>query len=137
MTADTTSGERTRSVDCASRRANIPEFGTVKEAAGFKALQAMSSYHQVKAGARYPAVLLVHGLNDTRVAVWQSAKYANRLASATTGGPVLMRLDYQLGHGGGASRAQQQEQTVDIWSFMLSADGRAGVSAEVDRAGLS
>jgi prolyl oligopeptidase len=99
--------------------ANIPEFGTVKEATGFRALQAMSSYHQVKVGARYPAVLLVHGVNDTRVAVWQSTKYANRLASATTGGPVLMRLDYQLGHGGGASRAQQQEQTVDIWSFML------------------
>ena len=99
--------------------ANIPEFGTVKEASGFKALQAMSSYHQVKAGVRYPAVLLVHGVNDTRVAVWQSTKYANRLASATTGGPVLIRLDYQLGHGGGASRAQQQGQTVDIWSFML------------------
>ena len=99
--------------------ANIPEFGTVKEASGFKALQAMSSYHQIKAGVRYPAVLLVHGVNDTRVGVWQSAKYANRLASATTGGPVLMRFDYQLGHGGGASRTQEQEQIVDIWSFML------------------
>jgi prolyl oligopeptidase len=30
-----------------------------------------------------------------------------------------MRLEYQLGHGGGAALAQQQEQTVDIWSFML------------------
>jgi prolyl oligopeptidase len=99
--------------------ANIPEFGTVKEQAGFNALRAMSSYHAIKPGTRYPAVLLVHGVNDTRVAVWQSTKYANRLASASTGGPVLMRLDYQLGHGGGAALAQQQEQTVDIWSFML------------------
>lgn len=99
--------------------ANVPEFGTVKDPAGFKALHAMSSYHHIKPGVRYPAVMLVHGVNDTRVAVWQSSKYANRLASATTGGPVLMRLDYQLGHGGGASRAQSQEQLVDIWSFML------------------
>ena len=99
--------------------ANVPEFGTVKDEAGFKALLAMSSYHHIRPGTRYPAVMLVHGVNDTRVSVWQSSKYANRLASASTGGPVLMRLDYQLGHGGGASRAQQQEQTVDIWSFML------------------
>jgi prolyl oligopeptidase len=99
--------------------ANVPEFGTVKDEAGFKALLAMSSYHHIQPGTRYPGVMLVHGVNDTRVSVWQSTKYANRLATATTGGPVLMRLDYQLGHGGGASRAQQQAQTVDIWSFML------------------
>jgi prolyl oligopeptidase len=105
--------------------ANIPEFGTVKDAAGFRALLAMAAYHHIKPGARYPAVMLVHGVNDTRVSVWQSTKYANRLATASTGGPVLLRLDYQLGHGGGASRAQQQQQTVDIWSFML---WRMGVS---------
>jgi prolyl oligopeptidase len=99
--------------------ANVPEFGTVKDEAGFKALLAMSSYHHIQPGTRYPGVMLVHGVNDTRVSVWQSTKDANRLATATTGGPVLMRLDYQLGHGGGASRAQQQAQTVDIWSFML------------------
>jgi prolyl oligopeptidase len=99
--------------------ANVPEFGTVKDEAGFRALMAMSSYHHVKEGVSYPATLLVHGVNDTRVAVWQSAKFANRLATATSGGPVLMRLDYQLGHGGGSTRAQQQEQLADTWSFML------------------
>jgi prolyl oligopeptidase len=99
--------------------ANIPEFGSVKDEAGFRALLAMAAYHHIKPGTRYPAVMLVHGVNDTRVSVWQSTKDANRLATASTGGPVLMRLDYQLGHGGGASRAQQQEQTTDIWSFML------------------
>lgn len=99
--------------------ANVPEFGTVKNEAEFKALLAMSSYHHVKDGVQYPAVLLVHGVNDTRVSVWQSTKFANRLAAASTGGPVLMRLDYQLGHGGGSTLAQQQEQTADIWSFML------------------
>jgi prolyl oligopeptidase len=99
--------------------ANIPEFGTVKNQEGFKALYAMSSYHQLKT-AEYPAVMLIHGVNDTRVSVWQSTKYANRLMhQSRSGKPVLMRLDYQLGHGGGATRLQQQEQTADIWSFML------------------
>jgi prolyl oligopeptidase len=105
-------------------RANIPEFGTVDNEAGFRALYAMSSYHHVQDGVRYPAVLLVHGVNDTRVAVWQSVKFANRIASATRGGPVLMRLDYQLGHGQGSTRAQQLQQTADTWAFLLWQAGR-------------
>lgn len=99
--------------------ANVPEFGTVKNEAGFRALLAMSSYHHLKDGVKYPATLLVHGVNDTRVAVWQSLKFANRMASLTAGGPVLLRLDFDIGHGQGSTLAQQQAQTADIWSFML------------------
>ncbi len=99
--------------------ANVPEFGTVNDEAGFRALRAMSSYHHVRDGVRYPGTLLVHGVNDIRVSVWQSSKFAARLAQASTGGPVLMRLDYELGHGGGATRAQSQAQNADVWSFML------------------
>lgn len=45
---------------------NIPEFGSRKTEAGFRALLAMSTYHQIKDGVAYPAVLL-HGVNDPRV----------------------------------------------------------------------
>jgi len=100
--------------------ANVPEFGTVKTDEEFRALLQMSSYHHIKDAAKYPAVMLVHGVNDTRVDVWQSAKFASRLAAAQGAGkPVLMRLDYDLGHGGGGTRSQQQAQTADIWSFFL------------------
>jgi len=103
--------------------ANVPEFGTVKNEEEFRALLAMSSYHHVKDAVKYPAVMLVHGVNDTRVDVWQSAKFAARMLAANQGEskakPVLMRLDYQLGHGQGGTRDQQQQQTADIWSFFL------------------
>ncbi|MDQ3447545.1 MAG: prolyl oligopeptidase family serine peptidase, partial [Pseudomonadota bacterium] len=100
--------------------ANIPEFGTVKTDEEFRALLQMSSYHHIKDAAKYPAVMLVHGVNDTRVDIWQSAKFASRLAAAQGADkPVLMRLDYDLGHGGGGTRNQQQAQTADIWSFFL------------------
>lgn len=99
---------------------NVPEFGTVKNEDEFRALLAMSSYHHVKDAVKYPAVMLVHGVNDTRVDVWQSAKFAARmLAAQTHPQPVMMRLDYELGHGGGGTRDQQQRQTADIWSFFL------------------
>lgn len=109
-----------RAESSANGVANIPEFGTIKNEEEFRALLAMSSYHHVKDGVKYPAVMLVHGINDTRVDVWQSAKFASRLASAQSEAkPVLMRLDYELGHGGGGTRNQQQAQTADIWSFFL------------------
>lgn len=104
----------------ANGAANIPEFGTVKNEAEFRALLAMSSYHHIKDGMKYPAVMLVHGVNDIRVDVWQSAKFASRMAAANAGGkPVLLRLDYESGHGQGSTRAQLQARSADIYTFML------------------
>ena len=99
---------------------NIPEFGTVKKRDEFRALLEMSSYHHVKQGTAYPAVLLVHGVNDPRVDVWHSSKMAARLlASTTSGKPVLLDLDYDSGHGIGDTKAQRQRQTTDIYAFLL------------------
>ena len=100
--------------------ANIPEFGTVKNAEEFGALMAMSTYHAIKDGVAYPGVMFVHGVNDSRVDVWQTLKAGARLASATSSGkPALMRLEYDSGHGQGSTRAQSQSRTTDIWSFFL------------------
>lgn len=100
--------------------ANIPEFGTVKDEGEFKALLAMSTYHSIRDKTAYPGILLVHGVNDIRVDVWQSLKGGARFATATTSGkPVLMRLEYDSGHGQGSTRAQLQARAADMWSFML------------------
>lgn len=110
--------------------ANIPEFGSVKDEAGFKALLAMSSLHHVKDGVRYPAVLLSHGVNDIRVEVWNSSKFASRVVQAQQGltgtRPVLLRLEYEAGHGSGSTRAQAQERSADIYAFFLWQFGAPG-----------
>jgi prolyl oligopeptidase len=107
--------------------ANIPEFGTVKDQGEFKALMAMSTYHAIRDGTSYPAVMLVHGVNDIRVDVWQSLKAGARFAVASTSGkPVLMRLEYDSGHGQGSTRAQLQARTTDVWSFFLWQFGEPG-----------
>jgi prolyl oligopeptidase len=104
----------------ANGAANVPEFGTVKDEGEFKALLAMSTYHAVRDGAAYPGILLVHGVNDIRVDVWQTLKAGARFATATASGrPVLMRLEYDSGHGQGSTRAQLQARAADMWSFML------------------
>ena len=99
---------------------NIPEFGTVTKEDEFRALLAMSSYHHVKQGVAYPAVMLVHGVNDTRVDYWHSSKMAASLMAATTSGkPVLLNLDYEAGHGVGSTKLQRQRQTADYYAFLL------------------
>ena len=43
-----------------------------------------------------------------------------RLQAATTSGkPVLLRVDYEAGHGIGSTKTQFQEQRADEWSFLL------------------
>ncbi len=99
---------------------NIPEFGSVKTEDGFKALLAMDAYNKVKNGVKYPAVLLTTGINDPRVEPWMSAKMAARLQAASTSGkPVLLRVDYDAGHGFGSTKRQRNEQNADIYAFLF------------------
>ena len=71
-------------------------------------------------GDTYPAVLMTHGVNDPRVEVWESTKTAARLMAASTSGkPVLLRLDYDAGHGIGSTKQQQMQERADIFAFML------------------
>jgi prolyl oligopeptidase len=99
---------------------NIPEFGSRKTEAGLRALLEMSTYHQIRDGVKYPAVLLTHGVNDPRVEVWNSTKTAARLMAATTSGrPVLLRLDYDAGHGVGSTKSQVLDERADLYAFAL------------------
>ena len=106
---------------------NIPEFGSVKTDEGFKGLFAMSSYHWVKDGTPYPAVLVTTGINDPRVDAWQAGKMGARLQAATSSGkPILLRIDYDAGHGIGSTKKQQYEERADEIAFLLWQSGMAG-----------
>lgn len=100
--------------------ANIPEFGTVKEPDGFKGLFAMDAYQHVKPNTPYPAVLLTTGVNDPRVAPWQAAKMTARLqASTSSGKPILLRVDYDAGHGLGSTKSQRDSEFADEVAFLF------------------
>jgi prolyl oligopeptidase len=101
--------------------ANIAEFGTVKDKAEFWPLLAMDAYQHVKPGVTFPAVMLTAGAHDHRVPLWQSAKMAARLqAMEKTKGPVLLRVDYEGGHGTiGTGQKQADAEWADDFSFLL------------------
>ncbi len=118
-----------RSEESANGITNISEFGSSRNADDFPALLEMSSYHHIVDGTAYPAVLLIHGLNDPRVDVWHSAKAAARLQAASSSGkPVLLRLDAQAGHGMGSTATQRDAMYADIYSFLLWQMGKIQAS---------
>lgn len=117
-----------RFVQSANGITNISEFGDPAKPDEFKALLEMSTYHQIKDGTPYPAVLFIHGMNDPRVDVWESAKAAARMQAATASGkPILLRLDAQMGHGIGATATQRDAMSADIYSFLLWQMGKMPV----------
>lgn len=112
--------DQIRSETRANGAGNIPEYGTVKIENEFHALRNNSTYEHIKPGTAYPALLFEHGVNDTRVDVWMSSKSATRFRAANPAGkPVLMRLEYDGGHGVGSTRTQAQQRTADRWAFFL------------------
>lgn len=111
--------DQVRSETRANGAGNIPEYGTVKIEKEFHALRNNSTYEHIKPGVKYPALLFEHGVNDTRVDVWMTVKAATRFAAANPQSTVLMRLEYDAGHGVGSTRIQTQARTADRWAFFL------------------
>lgn len=99
--------------------ANTMEYGSSKNEAEFRALHALSPYGRVVDGVAYPAVLLETGINDPRVPPWQLAKMTARLQAATSSGrPILLRVDYDAGHGLGSDKSQIAALLADEYTFL-------------------
>ena len=100
--------------------AEEPEWGAISDANGYKALKSIDSYQAVKDGTPYPAVLLTTGVTDPRVAPFHVGKMTARLQAASSSGkPILLRVDYDAGHGIGSTRAQQDREAADTYAFLL------------------
>ena len=100
---------------------NIPEFGTVKDPAQFRALHAYSPYHQVRDGTPYPAVMLLTGEQDGRVNPANSRKMAARLQQAnTSGNPILVRINSASGHGMGTALSERLAENADVLAFLFT-----------------
>ncbi|WP_343609655.1 prolyl oligopeptidase family serine peptidase [Chryseobacterium oranimense] len=94
------------------------EFGSVKDPKEFKALLEMDAYHHIKKGIKYPATLITAGINDQRVAPWMPAKFAAKLmADDASDNAILLKIDFEGGHGANIPVAQQYASIGDIFAF--------------------
>jgi prolyl oligopeptidase len=99
----------------------IADYGSSEQnEAQFKALYAYSPIHNVKAGTKYPAVLITTADHDDRVVPAHSFKYAAVLQAAQAGdNPILIRIDTKSGHGA-SSTTKTLEQQTDIYAFLFA-----------------
>ena len=104
---------------------NVTEFGTVKNPDQFKALYAYSPYHHVIDGTKYPAILMMTGANDGRVAPYHSRKMTARLQTKQTNQsiPILLRTSTSAGHGIGTALSERIKQLADIYASSSRSSG--------------
>ena len=99
---------------------NVTEFGTVQDAAHYRALRAYSPYHNVREGTAYPATLFLTGANDPRVEPWHSRKMTARLQAANgSEQPILLRTSDTSGHGLDTSLSEEIEESTDGLAFLF------------------
>jgi prolyl oligopeptidase len=110
----------------------VSEYGSAENPGQFRWLLEYSPYQNVRDGVRYPAVLLVSGDNDTRVAPLHALKMTARLQAATASGrPILLLYDTRSGHSGGRPVGDQIQELTDILSFLLQQTGALPQAAPV------
>ena len=90
---------------------NLPEH--------YRYMLQYSPYDNV-ARTDYPAMLVVSGINDSRVAYWEPTKWVARLrAMKTDGNPLLLKMQMGAGHGGGSGRYERYREMAFRYAFMV------------------
>lgn len=98
----------------------VSEYGSSDDPNQFKYLYRYSPYHNVKQGAKYPAVLFITGDLDTRVDPLHTRKMTALLQSVSSPGrPVLLRYFTKAGHSGGMPMSQRIDNYTDQFSFLF------------------
>jgi oligopeptidase B len=99
-----------------------PEWGNpAEDEAAFRTILSYSPYDNVRAQA-YPPIFALAGLTDPRVTYWEPAKWAARLrATMTGGGPILLRVNMEAGHGGASGRFDRLEEVALAYAFAIKA----------------
>ncbi|MGE7136746.1 prolyl oligopeptidase family serine peptidase [Luteibacter sp. NPDC031894] len=99
----------------------IGEMGDPRKASDFPAILAMDPYQQIKPHTAYPAMMFVVGLNDSRVAPWQTGKFVAKIREANTSAhPVWIRTDANGGHGIQTSLGAEAAQWADVYAFLYA-----------------
>jgi oligopeptidase B len=102
------------------------EWGNPKDPEYYAYMKSYSPYDNVTAQA-YPPMLVTTGINDTRVAFWEPAKWVAKLRTTKTNpeAPLYLKTELGAGHGGPSGRYNAWRERAMWWSFALDCVGLA------------
>jgi prolyl oligopeptidase len=112
----------------------VSEYGSADDEEQFRTLYRYSPLHNIKAGVRYPATLIVTADHDDRVVPAHSFKFAATLQAAQQSlaqdsagrhgaPPVLIRIETRAGHGAGMALKKKIDETTDELVFLVETLG--------------
>lgn len=95
------------------------EWGDPNDKAFYDYMKSYSPYDHVAAQA-YPNLLITAGLNDSRVAYWEPAKWTAKLRSLKTDhNCLLLKTNMGAGHGGASGRYDSLKETAFEYAFLF------------------
>ena len=98
----------------------IPEYGSAEQKEQFFYLFKYSPYHNVKAGQKYPATLIVTADQDDRVHPMHAYKFLAMLREKTgSENPILLRVEQKAGHNGARALSKAIDRFGDILGFVF------------------
>ena len=111
-----------------------PEWGNpIESAEDYDTMWAYSPYDQV-ADKPYPPIFAYGGLTDSRVTYWEPAKWIARLRDrAPQGGPYLLNINMEAGHGGASGRFNQLKELARDYAFALKLMGDKAAGAALSK----
>ncbi|MBW4691617.1 MAG: S9 family peptidase [Lyngbya sp. HA4199-MV5] len=95
------------------------EWGDPNDKTFYDYMKSYSPYDNVEAKA-YPNLLITAGLNDSRVAYWEPAKWTAKLRSLKTDdNRLLLKTNMGAGHGGASGRYDSLKETAFEYAFLF------------------
>jgi oligopeptidase B len=94
------------------------EFGNpIESKAIFDYMRSYSPYDNLKNG-KYPNMLVLTNINDTRVAYWEPVKYTAKLRSLNDN-LLILKTNLKAGHGGSSGKYEYLKELSLEYAFIL------------------
>ncbi|XP_078431787.1 prolyl oligopeptidase family protein [Wolffia australiana] len=104
------------------------EFGDPKVESEFELIRSYSPYDNIPSGICFPQVLVTASFHDSRVGVWEAAKWVAKVRDCSCpccSRRIILRTNMTGGHFGEGGRFQECEETALDYAFLIKATGRA------------
>ena len=99
------------------------EWGNPKDREYFDYMMSYSPYDNIKK-QDYPDMLITAGLNDARVAYWESLKWTAKLREyKTDNNNILLKMNMGSGHGGSSGRYDFYKDIAFEYGYILDIFG--------------
>ena len=99
------------------------EWGDPREKDYYEYMLSYSPYDNIEAMS-YPNILMTTGLHDSQVQFWEPAKYVAKMRDLKTDDNLLiLKTNFEAGHGGATGRMKQHKETALDYAFMLDLAG--------------